>query len=95
MQFINTKLKITKVINVIFRKVPVSSDAFCQASSWMHHFTAVSPNSNRELKFFVTCAENYMLSGRLNEVCDHNSTVASNAGRNDVSKNFLIIHFLI
>jgi hypothetical protein len=51
----------------------------------MHRFTALTPNSSRELKWFKICAENYLLNGRLNDICDHNSVVASNAGRNDVS----------
>lgn len=51
------------------------------ASSVMHRFTVNVP---REPKWFETCAEGYILSGRFNEICDHNAIIASNAGRNDV-----------
>lgn len=64
-----------------FRKVPASNDTFCMASSMMHRFTATTP---REPKWFKSCAEGYLLSGRLNDICDHNAAVASNSGRNDV-----------
>lgn len=51
------------------------------ASSVMHRFVINMP---REPKWFRACAEGYLLSGRLNDICDHNATVARNAGRNDV-----------
>lgn len=51
------------------------------ASSVMHRFAINMP---REPKWFRACAEGYLLSGRLNEICDHNATIARNAGRNDV-----------
>ncbi|KAL7293772.1 hypothetical protein TKK_0012834 [Trichogramma kaykai] len=89
---VSTSTSIEPLTSRIMRKQPVSNDAFCQATSWMHRFTASTPNnSGREIKFFKTCAENYLLSGRLNDVCDHNSTVASNAGRNDISTIWSII----
>lgn len=52
------------------------------ASSVMHRFAINVP---REPKWFKSCAEGYLLSGRLNDICDHNANVARNAGRNDVS----------
>lgn len=48
----------------------------------MHRF---SINMPREPKWFKACAEGYLLSGRLNDICDHNAIVARNAGRNDVN----------
>lgn len=48
----------------------------------MHSFTMNAP---REPKWFKACAEGYILSGRLNEICDHNAAVASEADRNDVN----------
>lgn len=51
------------------------------ASSVMHRFAINMP---REPKWFKACAEGYLLSGRLNDICDHNAIVARNAGRNDV-----------
>lgn len=54
------------------------------ASSMMHRFTETTP---REPKWFKACAEGYLLSGRLNDICDHNADVASSAGRIDVSMN--------
>ena len=42
-------------------------------------------NAPKEPKWFKACAEGYMLSGTLNDICDHNAVVASKAGRNDVS----------
>ena len=74
-----------------YRKTPVSNDTFCQVSSLMHRFTALTPSSFKEPKWFKICAENYLLSGRLNEICDHNSAVASNAGRNDVSNKINLL----
>ncbi|XP_008206371.1 GATOR complex protein WDR24 isoform X2 [Nasonia vitripennis] len=88
---VSTPTGVEQLTNRIMRKTPVSNDTFCQASSWMHTFTAQTPNTNREPKWFKLCAENYVLSGRLNEICDHNSLVASNAGRNDVSTIWSII----
>lgn len=76
------------------RKAPISSsDTFCQATSLMHRFTSSISNSNREFKWFKICAENYLLSGKLNNICDHNSTVAKNAGRNDVSCKIFFFFF--
>ncbi|XP_058806827.1 GATOR complex protein WDR24 [Phymastichus coffea] len=87
---VNTPTSVEQITNKIMRKAPASNDTFCQASSWMHKFTPLI-SSNREPKWFKICAENYLLSGRLNEICDHNSFVASNAGRNDVSTIWSII----
>ncbi|XP_012274649.1 GATOR complex protein WDR24 isoform X2 [Orussus abietinus] len=71
-----------KQLSNIMRKVPASNDTFCMASSMMHRFTMSNPC---ESQWFRVCAEGYQLSGRLNEICDHNAVVASNAGRNDIS----------
>lgn len=65
----------------MYRKTPATNDTFCMASSVMHRFAINMP---REPKWFRACAEGYLLSGRLNEICDHNATIARNAGRNDV-----------
>lgn len=73
---------------VVRRKTPATNDTFCMASSVMHRFTINVP---WEPQWFRACAEGYLLSGRLNDICDHNATVARNASRNDVSNplNFL------
>ena len=49
----------------------------------MHRFT---PSNVHEVRWFEVCAKEYLLSGHLEEICDHNSKIASKAGRNDVSK---------
>ncbi|XP_015608767.1 GATOR complex protein WDR24 isoform X2 [Cephus cinctus] len=64
------------------RKMPTSNDTFYMAFSMMHRFTVTTP---QEPKWFKACAEGYLLSGKLNEICDHNAVVASKAGRNDIS----------
>ncbi|XP_046736696.1 GATOR complex protein WDR24 [Diprion similis] len=71
-----------KQLTNIMRKSPASNDTFCMASSMMHRFTETAP---REPKWFRECAEGYLLSGRLNDICDHNAAVAITAGRNDIS----------
>lgn len=52
------------------------------ASSVMHRFVVNIP---RDPTWFKICAEGYILTGKLKDICDHNAAVASNAGRNDVS----------
>lgn len=64
-----------------YRKTPVTNDTFCMASSVMHRFTVNTPYKPM---WFKTFAESYLLSGRLDEICDHNAMVASNTGRHDV-----------
>lgn len=71
-------------LTFICRKTAATNDTFCMVSSVMHRFAMSMP---REPKWFKACAEGYLLSGRLNDICDHNATVARNAGRNDVSKH--------
>ncbi|CAL7939279.1 unnamed protein product [Xylocopa violacea] len=73
------------------RKPPAANDTFCMASSVMHRFAINMP---REPKWFRICAEGYLLSGRLNDICDHNATVARSAGRNDISTVWNIIKTL-
>lgn len=59
----------------------MTNDTFCMASSVMHRFTVNTPHKPM---WFKTFAESYLLSGRLDEICDHNAMVASNTGRHDV-----------
>lgn len=65
-----------------YRKTPVTNDTFCMASSVMHRFVVNIP---RDPTWFKICAEGYILTGKLKDICDHNAAIASNAGRNDVS----------
>ncbi|XP_012246191.1 GATOR complex protein WDR24 [Bombus vosnesenskii] len=80
-----------KQLTNIMRKTPATNDTFCMASSVMHRFAINMP---REPKWFRACAEGYLLSGRLNDICDHNAIVARNAGRNDISTVWNIIKTL-
>ncbi|XP_032663796.1 GATOR complex protein WDR24 isoform X2 [Odontomachus brunneus] len=73
------------------QKTPTTNDTFCMASSIMHRF---SVNSLHKPMWFKTFAEGYLLSGRLDEICDHNATVASNSGRHDLSRVWNIIKTL-
>ena len=50
-------------------------------------------NTPQEPKWFKACAEGYILSGRLNEICIHNAVVAIKAGRNDVNLYFPIFNY--
>lgn len=61
------------------------------ASSTMHTFTSTFTN---EPTWFNICAQNYMLSGKFNEICDHNAMVASQAGRTNVSNYWNILKIL-
>ncbi|XP_043477248.1 GATOR complex protein WDR24 [Leptopilina heterotoma] len=87
---VNAPTAIKQLTNIM-RKTPASNDTFCLASSTMHSFTMNAP---REPKWFKACAEGYILSGRLNEICDHNAAVASEAERNEVSTVWRIIKTL-
>ncbi|XP_043270686.1 GATOR complex protein WDR24 isoform X2 [Venturia canescens] len=80
-----------KQLSNIMRKTPASNDTFCMASSIMHRFTPTAP---REPKWFKICAEEYLLSGKLDDICDHNAAVASSCGRNTISTVWKIIKTL-
>ncbi|XP_014208732.1 GATOR complex protein WDR24 [Copidosoma floridanum] len=83
---------IEHVTSKIIKKPSLNnSDTFCKAISYMHRFTSATSNSSREFRWFKMCAENYILHGNLNDICDHNAVVAKNAGRNDVSTVWSII----
>lgn len=63
------------------RRTPVTNDdAFCMASSVMHRFSL----NVRQPLWFKIAAESYLLSGNLNEICDHNARVAINFGKESV-----------
>lgn len=51
------------------------------ASSVVHRFTL----SIRQPLWFKIAAESYLLSGNLNEICDHNARVAMNFGKENVN----------
>lgn len=66
---------------LFYRRTPVTNDdAFCMASSVMHRFSL----NVRQPLWFKIAAESYLLSGNLNEICDHNARVAINFGKESV-----------
>ncbi|XP_066583390.1 GATOR2 complex protein WDR24 isoform X2 [Prorops nasuta] len=87
---INAPTTMKQLTNII-RKSSATNDAFCMASSVMHRFAINVPH---EPKSFKICAKGYLLSGRLNDICDHNSVIATNAGRSDISLVWSIIKTL-
>ncbi|KAI4504680.1 hypothetical protein M0802_000230 [Mischocyttarus mexicanus] len=87
---VNMPSTVKQLTNII-RKTPATNDTFCMASSVMHRFVVNIP---RDPTWFKICAEGYILTGKLKDICDHNAAVASNAGRNDVSIVWNIIKTL-
>ncbi|KAF7994348.1 hypothetical protein HCN44_003820 [Aphidius gifuensis] len=67
-------------------------DQFCMATSIMHRFTLTT--KPRGPKWFKICAEEYLLSGRLSDICDKNAKIASSCGRHDVCAIWNIIKTL-
>lgn len=67
----------------------MTNDTFCMASSVMHRF---SVNSLHKPMWFKTFAEGYLLSGKLDEICDHNAAIAGNTGRHDVRYIYFLIY---
>lgn len=57
-----------------------NDDTFCMASSVMHKFTL----NNCQPSWFKIAAEGYLLSGNLNDICDHNARVAISFGKTTV-----------
>ncbi|XP_044001931.1 GATOR complex protein WDR24 [Aphidius gifuensis] len=82
----------TKPLKNSTRKIPTSSDQFCMATSIMHRFTLTT--KPRGPKWFKICAEEYLLSGRLSDICDKNAKIASSCGRHDVCAIWNIIKTL-
>ncbi|XP_034949561.1 GATOR complex protein WDR24 [Chelonus insularis] len=86
----NTPSTLKHLSNFV-KKNSSNNDSFCAASSMVHRFTR---NVSNESKWFVYCAERYLLNGRLSDICDHNAKVASEGGRNDISTIWSIIKAL-
>ncbi|XP_020287866.1 WD repeat-containing protein 24 [Pseudomyrmex gracilis] len=75
----------------LMRRTPVTNDdTFCMASSVVHRFTL----SIRQPLWFKIAAESYLLSGNLNEICDHNARVAMNFGKENISKAWQILKIM-
>ncbi|KAH0951196.1 hypothetical protein HN011_008154 [Eciton burchellii] len=72
-------------------RTPVTNDdTFCTASSAMHKFTM----NTRQVPWFTTAAENYLLSGNLDDICDHNARIANYFGKGNLSKVWQILKIL-
>jgi len=55
----------------------------------MHKFTM----NTRQVPWFTTAAENYLLSGNLDDICDHNARIANYFGKGNVMKySYFYVH---
>lgn len=73
----------SKIVIPLFfhrRTLVTNDDNFCVASSVTHRFTL----NNCQPSWFKIAAEGYMLSGNLNDICDHNARVAIGFGKTTV-----------
>ncbi|XP_072755687.1 GATOR2 complex protein WDR24 [Anoplolepis gracilipes] len=66
-----------QLTNIMRRTLVTNDDTFCMASSVTHRFTL----NNCQPSWFKIAAEGYMLSGNLNDICDHNARVAIGFGK--------------
>lgn len=58
----------------------------------MHQFTVTSCENKSESEIFIGLAKNYVLNGRsLSEICEHNSAVAKQYGKNQIATIWKII----
>ncbi|XP_022917684.1 GATOR2 complex protein WDR24 isoform X2 [Onthophagus taurus] len=88
-------------INNTFSKQPglirkssntISNDQFHQASSAIHQFNIVTCQDQHS---FYDLAKNYILTGRsFSEICEHNSSIAKEYGKNNVSIVWRIIKIM-
>jgi WD40 repeat protein len=80
---------------MMFRRPEVDpyQQAFLQHTSSLKEHK--DTKNNPELRAFIQCATDYLLSGRpLHELCDHNYKVASGQGRHDVAQSWLMLKLL-
>ncbi|KAL5007040.1 hypothetical protein ScPMuIL_015846 [Solemya velum] len=77
----------------LFRKAPDRSMQFTQVNSLMHMFSQWDESVSME--WFVTSAKEYLLKGRpVQELCEHNATVAEKLNRYQVAQSWRLLQNL-